>query len=940
MRKFWNVLFYFLNISVVVTFLFFATLLPASAMELTLTWNNNEENDLAGYKVYCDINPNIEEDFCINTFFEIQYDLDGLIKTVSIEECPFWINLPISNIHRDQENNPICELILNTPDNFQNYYFVVSAYDMRGLESFPSNVVDTVGLFDSDNCPNDPAKTEPGVCGCGVADTDSDNDGTADCLDNCPDDPAKIEPGICGCGVADTGSDSDSTADCLDLGFTTCGVGECQVTIQNYVDGQMQTCIPGNPNPEVCDGLDNDCDGSTDENFNLQTDIQNCGDCGNVCSYPHAAADCINYECVMVSCNEGWEYSDGNPGNGCEHEIENGGDCVEWEAMIIATGQEAGDAARVSNSIIGMATSADTMIAPGASPEYTVRMRIKDPDTNQYYGKDIRECSEDEYWVLRVQVNDDYADPGLSGYYPVLSWNPDDFSPDLKYSLRLGNTGRGTRLVTDMRTVSEYQILDGDGEYFSISESVRWSEDVTIEQSLNKGWNMSCFGMLPDIPTVEEAFPDQVALYEFNPQFGYLPLNPGDNLEVGVGYWVNLPEAKVYEITGEEIDYISTNLAKGWSLIGGMTCPSKIQSQPGQIAALYKFDPAFGYFPVDASEDDLEPGLAYWINLTAESQVDYACSTSTVSRMRASIEAPPQNIAWERMILFTGQEAGDAVRVSNVFIGQSDTADSMLAPDTPPDYTVRARIKDAGINTYYGKDIRAFGSESEIWIIRVDINDDTADIAGPGYYPLIEWDFSTLENTKFELRHGDSGDGELLVDNMESVSCYQTTVQDVVSDTRQWFTITWHSCMNTATQYENPPSKLRGGTAYGQLYGLNNLFGAFDYGFYDGPYSPWLQQPWTSYNFQDISSYQISPAYDGLLSYQTPFMEAPYLKDQFRGLYYPDWRSYSYQYLDLTNQPFWDTPAVKRVVKSPSTDLDLTNQPFWDWNRLIPPGKK
>ncbi|MFC1929214.1 hypothetical protein ACFLXK_06465, partial [Chloroflexota bacterium] len=55
-----------------------------------------------------------------------------------------------------------------------------------------------------DLCPSDPAKTEPGICGCGVADTDSDGDGTADCLDQCPSDPAKTEPGICGCGTPDS----------------------------------------------------------------------------------------------------------------------------------------------------------------------------------------------------------------------------------------------------------------------------------------------------------------------------------------------------------------------------------------------------------------------------------------------------------------------------------------------------------------------------------------------------------------------------------------------------------------------------------------------------------------------------------------------------------------------------------------------------------------
>ena len=76
---------------------------------------------------------------------------------------------------------------------------------------------DSDGVGDAcDNCPADPLKTEPGICGCGVADTDSDNDGTADCNDGCPADPLKTEPGICGCSVVDTDSDGDGTPDCRD----------------------------------------------------------------------------------------------------------------------------------------------------------------------------------------------------------------------------------------------------------------------------------------------------------------------------------------------------------------------------------------------------------------------------------------------------------------------------------------------------------------------------------------------------------------------------------------------------------------------------------------------------------------------------------------------------------------------------------------------------
>jgi len=48
---------------------------------------------------------------------------------------------------------------------------------------------------------------------------DSDGDGVSDKSDNCPDDPNKTEPGLCGCGTPDTDSDGDGTPDCAETPF-------------------------------------------------------------------------------------------------------------------------------------------------------------------------------------------------------------------------------------------------------------------------------------------------------------------------------------------------------------------------------------------------------------------------------------------------------------------------------------------------------------------------------------------------------------------------------------------------------------------------------------------------------------------------------------------------------------------------------------------------
>lgn len=66
---------------------------------------------------------------------------------------------------------------------------------------------DTDGTGDvCDSCDSDPLKTEPGVCGCNVADVDTDGDETLDCYDNCP--------GVYNKSQLD--SDGDGTGDACD----------------------------------------------------------------------------------------------------------------------------------------------------------------------------------------------------------------------------------------------------------------------------------------------------------------------------------------------------------------------------------------------------------------------------------------------------------------------------------------------------------------------------------------------------------------------------------------------------------------------------------------------------------------------------------------------------------------------------------------------------
>jgi len=69
---------------------------------------------------------------------------------------------------------------------------------------------------------------------------------------------------------------------------------------------------------ELCDGKDNDCNGKTDEGFSLATDSQNCGECGQVCNLEdlHATAVCQDSKCLLQECEAGWFDGDGEYENG------------------------------------------------------------------------------------------------------------------------------------------------------------------------------------------------------------------------------------------------------------------------------------------------------------------------------------------------------------------------------------------------------------------------------------------------------------------------------------------------------------------------------------------------------------------------------------------------------------------------------------------------
>jgi slime mold repeat-containing protein len=87
----------------------------------------------------------------------------------------------------------------------------------------------------------------------------------------------------------------------------TCGVGVCQKTVNSCANGVPQECLPGTPAAEVCNGLDDDCDGSVDEGADIACDDNN----------PCTADACSGISgCGHTPADDGTSCSDGNPCTG------------------------------------------------------------------------------------------------------------------------------------------------------------------------------------------------------------------------------------------------------------------------------------------------------------------------------------------------------------------------------------------------------------------------------------------------------------------------------------------------------------------------------------------------------------------------------------------------------------------------------------------------
>jgi len=135
-------------------------------------------------------------------------------------------------------------------------------------------------------------------------------------------------------GVRCRGGDRTCAAEgCRDVMIDPAELAEWTGTIGSDAGTEVGTdgC---RPEPESCNGIDDDCDGMTDEDFDLRTHPEHCGACDTACTVggPMATAACIDGSCGLT-CDSGFGDCNAMATDGCETDLYDVASCGDCSTM-------------------------------------------------------------------------------------------------------------------------------------------------------------------------------------------------------------------------------------------------------------------------------------------------------------------------------------------------------------------------------------------------------------------------------------------------------------------------------------------------------------------------------------------------------------------------------------------------------------------------------
>ena len=189
--------------------------------------------------------------------------------------------------------------------------------------------------------------------------------------------------------------------------------------------------------------------------------------------------------------------------------------------------------------------------------------------------------------------------PGPDGYPFTLRWNPQSFSRG-GWHMRDGTT-HGTLLNINMLADTGVIITNDAINCVEITHTML----DTIVFPILSGWSMVSVPMMTN-----NRMKSQLYVHAVSDAFAYQGSYVAkDTLEYGKSYWIKYSNADTIQYTGIPITRDTIQLPTGWSMIGGLGCPTLVSQM--------KCDPPpcrlFGYNGSYNEQELFNPGEGFWI---------------------------------------------------------------------------------------------------------------------------------------------------------------------------------------------------------------------------------------------------------------------------------------------------------------------------------------
>ena len=166
--------------------------------------------------------------------------------------------------------------------------------------------------------------------------TDNNNCGSCGNVCNFSNASSSCISGICSlnCNAGFANCDNIKTNGCeVNITNNVFNCGGCGVACATFPNSTGPSCVGSACGIGGCNTGFANCDNITSNGceVNLTNNVNNCGSCGNICSFANASANCISSTCGIGSCNAGFANCDGLSSNGCEinttNNVNNCGSC-------------------------------------------------------------------------------------------------------------------------------------------------------------------------------------------------------------------------------------------------------------------------------------------------------------------------------------------------------------------------------------------------------------------------------------------------------------------------------------------------------------------------------------------------------------------------------------------------------------------------------------